>query len=136
MNNQNKEWLNSANSYRPEEGANRLADQINAEMQDLRPGAPADPKEVVDRLWKLHERCLELAPLAEPAPNPKPKGRTAPMGIGNEWAAASFNLQWTCERLREGEPLPDEVLDFTAQVAYGAASRTVSPRTRKKARDE
>jgi hypothetical protein len=124
MDNYNKDWLNSANSFRPVEGANRLADEINDEMQHLQSGRVENLDEVLARLQHLQKRCLEFAPLTEDAPQPKPTGKTNPMGVGNEWAYTAWNIKVASERLRAGETLTEECLPSISQHAFSAASRS------------
>jgi hypothetical protein len=124
MDNHNKDWLNSANSYRPVEGANQLADEINGEMQELKSGNVENLDDFLARLQHLREKCLKLAPLTEDAPQPKPTGKTNPMGVGNEWAYTSFNLGVAIASLRAGETLTEECLTSISQLAFSAASRS------------
>jgi hypothetical protein len=130
MDNDNKDWLNSANSYRPVEGANRLADEINDAMQELKLGNVENLDDWLARLWSLRGKCLELAPLTEDAPTPKPIRRADgtgvnPMGVGNEWGWASQNIDFVSDRLSAGEALTEEFLENISQLAYSAASRSV-----------
>jgi hypothetical protein len=130
MDNHNKDWLNSANSYRPVEGANRLADEINDAMQELKLGNVENLDDWLARLWSLRGKCLKLAPLTEDAPDPKPIRRADgtginPMGVGNEWGYASWNIDFVSDRLSAGEALTEEILESISQLAYSAASRSV-----------
>ncbi len=136
MDNYNKDWLNSANSYRPVEGANRLADQINAAMQELQSGDGENLDDAIARLHRLRKKCLELAPLTEDAPERKPIRRADgtginPMGIGSEWAYAAYLLEVLAGTLREGGTLPtEEYLEGISQLAFAAASRSARRKER------
>ncbi len=130
-NSSNNEWIFEAYLYRQEVRANWLADQINRVIGDMRADLVTDRQAFAAGLWKLHEHCLELAPLTEDAPSPKPADGTGinPMGIGNEWIAASQNLRYCWARVIEEQPIADEVLEFLGKVAYSAASRSIKEKS-------
>jgi hypothetical protein len=103
MENYNKEWLNSANSYRPEPGANQLADRINATLGDLTTGKVTDPSEATDRLYKLWQKCLEY-----------------------DWLLTARLLERLAAEISEDSmPDDDDHLGYISNLAYSEANASV-----------